>query len=75
MSNETQHDPGELLESECPYCSGKGRERIEGSGKWRTCFTCSGAGFIPTEFGKMVLALMRHNFRPMFERMQNRDDL
>jgi hypothetical protein len=42
--------------------------------EWENCPVCDGAGYVPTEFGKRVLDLMRHNFRPLFERMQNGDD-
>jgi DnaJ-class molecular chaperone len=51
------------LEQLCPQCKGRGRWN-DGSGLDR-CNLCGGAGYKPTEFGKKVIALMRHNFKPM----------
>ena len=39
------------LETVCEHCRGK----------WSDCHRCGGSGYIPTEFGERVLALLRHN--------------
>jgi hypothetical protein len=61
--------PDELpvLETLCGECEGQGGDWSEGGygGDWRRCWHCNGAGHVPTPFGQRVLALMRHNFRPM----------
>jgi len=31
--------------------------------EWINCPVCKGAGYLPTNTGKQVLDLMRHNFR------------
>lgn len=49
------------LEDVCHWCSGRGRFGCE------ACGLCDGSGYVPTEFGEKVLALMRHNFKPMLE--------
>jgi hypothetical protein len=64
----------EELEIPCKACGGEGGHYTEHPRYWRWCGLCNGAGFVPTEFGTKVLALMQHNFRPLFERMQNGDD-
>jgi DnaJ-class molecular chaperone len=64
----------ETLEVRCPVCDGQGYYRPDGSAEIRECFACDGAGFKPTELGRQVLELMRHNLRPMFQRMQNGED-
>ena len=53
------------LETSCRLCEGAGRVHEEG--RYRRCGCCNGAGYEPTEFGKKVLAMMRHNFRSMRE--------
>jgi DnaJ-class molecular chaperone len=50
------------LERLCPRCRGQGGDTELGC--WYSCGECNGAGYIPTEYGKKVLALMRHNFKP-----------
>jgi len=57
------------LEVPCPHCEGD-RGITHGDGHWSRCPVCDGAGYKPTEVGKKVLALMRHNFRPMHEDME-----
>ncbi len=54
------------LEERCNHCGGKGWYSSEKMGRSR-CGFCNGAGYVPTETGEAVLALMRHNFRPMLE--------
>ena len=54
-----------ILEQKCPECRGVGGD--EEAGKLFRCAECSGSGYIPTPLGARVLALMRHNFRPMYE--------
>lgn len=53
------------LETICTSCCGKGGwfDPIDGEGAF--CPDCKGAGYIPTPAGKNILALLRHNFRPL----------
>lgn len=53
------------LETICEKCEGSGIFRD--SGKRCRCDWCNSAGYVPTEFGEKVLALMRHNFKPMLQ--------
>lgn len=55
------------LESLCPTCGGIGGLRSERDDITVRCRRCNGAGYIPTDFGRRVLALMEHNFKPMLE--------
>jgi hypothetical protein len=61
--------PGDLplpiLEEKCPGCRGRGWQR--GRGGQERCPLCDGAGYTTTEFGRRILALMRHNFKPMLQ--------
>lgn len=61
------------LEVVCEFCHGKGGwfDPIDGTGL--CCPECSGAGYIPTEIGKKVLAMMRHNFEPLYAKMREHD--
>jgi hypothetical protein len=61
----------EALEAPCKYCNGRGL--IRDDGERHKCPICDGSGCEPTEFGRRILALVRRNFRPMFERMQNEE--
>lgn len=54
------------LEERCEACDGSGSRHSEQSGR-RRCGMCGGSGFVATAFGEKVLALMRHNFRPLLE--------
>ena len=59
---------GELLpelETSCPVCGGAGGETERR--EWTDCYRCNGAGYLPTEAGKRVLALLKHNFRPLLK--------
>jgi hypothetical protein len=51
------------LETRCESCEGRGGHTERG--KWYDCIYCRGAGALPTETGKQVLALVRHNLRSM----------
>lgn len=51
-----------LLEERCPSCNGRGHYTGDGEA---TCLKCGGAGYLPTEDGKRVLALMQHNLPAM----------
>jgi DnaJ-class molecular chaperone len=59
------------LEECCDRCLGEGGRWNEYSDYWHRCGQCNGAGHVPTEFGEKVLALMRHNFRPMLQDVQD----
>ena len=56
------------LEIVCDVCEGAGgrTERRQ----WSDCYWCDGAGYLPTEAGKRVLAMMRHQFRPLLKQSQ-----
>lgn len=49
-----------VLESKCPICEGAGGH--EERRQWQSCYFCDGAGYLPTESGKRILDLVRHNF-------------
>jgi Tryptophan RNA-binding attenuator protein inhibitory protein len=51
------------LETLCPECEGTRGSRY--LGEFTECLECEGAGYIPTESGKKIVTLLRHNFRPM----------
>lgn len=57
------------LEEICPTCRGTGK--LRGQNGYIPCSACDGAKFMPTKFGERVLDLMRHNFRPMLEEVQD----
>lgn len=59
------------LECECHVCNGAGGWTREETGDWRDCGVCKGSGYLVTAFGEKVLALMRHNFRPMLQDAQS----
>jgi len=51
------------LEAVCNQCDGSGEVGEVGTYQTFDCSECGGAGFIPTEFGEKVLALVQHNLR------------
>jgi DnaJ-class molecular chaperone len=54
------------LEKICPVCKGKcGETEL---GEFYPCDECNGAGYVPTETGKAILDLMRHNLKWMAKR-------
>ena len=57
------------LETLCPECEGAGGSVYRN--EYTPCHECDGAGYLPTEFGKKFVAMMRHNFRPMLRRFAN----
>lgn len=67
--NSSDHLDGPALEVICVRCEGRGGEESKGGYgfDWVRCCYCNGAGYIPTTLGEQILALMRHNFRPMLE--------
>jgi DnaJ-class molecular chaperone len=67
--HESGDEIGPLLEQPCSNCFGKGYE-LGYMGRVRCC-VCDGSGYEPTEFGKRVLSLMRHNFKPMLHDAQD----
>lgn len=54
------------LETLCLSCNGRGGETERG--RWCPCYDCEGAGYLPTEYGEKVLALMRHNFKTILRK-------
>lgn len=50
------------LEIRCEKCNGTGGERWI-NGKLTYCSYCKGAGYVPTEDGKKILAIIGHNLR------------
>jgi DnaJ-class molecular chaperone len=68
MSVETQSTSSALptLETVCPECEGAGSFKDYEDGGRTDCWQCHGAGTIPTEDGKKILALVENNFRRLF---------
>jgi DnaJ-class molecular chaperone len=60
------------LETVCDICDGAGRWDTRQEEGWHRCSICNGAGYVPTEYGKKVLALLRHNFRSMLEDVRDK---
>jgi hypothetical protein len=59
------------LERRCVFCNGEGGAGpSELCDRFLSCTRCHGSGHLPTETGKKILALMRHNFRAMLESAQ-----
>jgi DnaJ-class molecular chaperone len=56
-----------VLEQLCNICKGHGKHHECGHPNLSRCYACDGSGYIPTEFGEKVLALMRHNFKTMLQ--------
>ena len=50
------------LETTCTRCEGTGGETERGV--WQNCYECNGSGYVPTELGQKIVALMRHNIKP-----------
>lgn len=50
-----------VLEIKCDYCDGMGGNLDRG---WSRCPCCEG-GYVPTDAGKQILKLLRHNFLSM----------
>ncbi len=59
-----------VLEVPCDECHGERRYRVSVGNGWSNCGKCNGAGYVATEFGERVIALMWHNFRPMLDAAQ-----
>lgn len=55
MTTDKSQDSELELERPCPCCEGTG-----GGLAWE-CDKCNGAGMLPTEAGKRILALVRRN--------------
>jgi hypothetical protein len=51
-----------ILEIECDECHGDGNEHWH-NGSLAYCQKCKGAGYIPTDSGRLILALVSHNIR------------
>ncbi|WP_425503696.1 hypothetical protein [Luteolibacter flavescens] len=51
------------LEEVCPSCMGRCGTYDSERDSCTDCETCHGSGFVPTETGKKILALVRHNHR------------
>ena len=55
-TNEPQALMALALEEACGACEGSGSFYMEGP-----CESCCGSGYVPTEAGEKLLALVRHN--------------
>lgn len=51
------------LEKVCEVCSGKKYAYSSEEDAFPDCSNCNGSGFVPTESGKRILDLLRHNSR------------
>jgi hypothetical protein len=60
------------METLCQECEGEGGH-TEG-GDWVRCYNCRGAGFLPTDFGRRVLALVGHHFDRLHNGMAQGSD-
>ncbi len=49
------------LEERCLDCEGEGTSWWLDAPESESCPTCNGSGNVPTRFGEMILALIRHN--------------
>jgi hypothetical protein len=49
------------LEVRCKECEGTGGLADSIDRSWSNCAGCKGAGWIPTDLGKRILDLMKHN--------------
>lgn len=49
------------LETPCVACEGKGLQYLSEDDAFHECPICHGGGFVPTDEGKSILALMRHS--------------
>jgi hypothetical protein len=70
IETESQSDEIPCLELVCPDCGGEGGFSENPPHDFTTCLECEGAGYVPTEAGKKVLALMQHNFRPLASKLK-----
>jgi anti-TRAP (tryptophan RNA-binding attenuator protein) protein/uncharacterized protein DUF551 len=62
-TDEIKSDDVLILETPCEECGGTGRTK-----EYRgNCITCNGKGFVITEAGKRVLALMQRNLMQMLK--------
>jgi hypothetical protein len=52
-----------VLEILCTECNGKGGSREVD--RWFDCLECEGAGYVPTEAGEAIIALVRHNMKTL----------
>ena len=58
-----------VLETLCEWCDGDGTTPSR-DGPDKSCESCGGAGYEPTEFGEKVQALMLHQLRPILARLR-----
>ena len=59
------------LEVSCPFCRGVSqRDSARFSEGTARCRKCGGAGYVPTEVGKRILSLMKHNLWSMLKDAQ-----
>jgi DnaJ-class molecular chaperone len=70
MSQSDDHMDFPQLETICLDCKGKGGFSENPPHDFTRCSDCGGAGYVPTEAGKKVLALMQHNFVPMASKLK-----
>lgn len=54
------------LETECWKCEGDGNNfyALESFKGYKVCDECGGSGYLPTQAGRRVLELVRHNPQP-----------
>ena len=57
------------LEVPCSHCDGEGT--VDDCREETPCPFCEGAGFEPTELGRTILALIRHNFVALLDDAEN----
>lgn len=54
------------LETQCTACGGASQYYCSEDDCFKACEKCNGSGFVPTDFGKRVLSLVRHNAKVSF---------
>jgi hypothetical protein len=62
---------GIALEVRCERCGGRGCFRECGAAS--ACPSCGGAGYIPTDAGKQILSLLRHNLENIRRELRELD--
>lgn len=60
---ETLNDRIPVLETWCSHCNGNGFIEAMYTDDCDPCYICKGAGYIVTEYGKRILAMVQHQSR------------